>query len=87
MVKRWEDGILNYFKSGITNGYAKGINNKIKVVKRIGYGIPNPENLRRRILLAFFEQGSCEIKIPEVSSPENSFPMFNGWCKKQFQAA
>ena len=49
MIKRWEQKLLNYFKTKITNGFAEGINNKIKLIKRIGYGIPNVMNLRRRV--------------------------------------
>jgi transposase len=37
-IKRWMDGILNYFKYKITNAVAEGINNKIKVLKRRSYG-------------------------------------------------
>ena len=48
-IKRWELHILNCFKSKITNGFAEGINNKIKLIKRIGYGVPNLQNLRRRV--------------------------------------
>ncbi|WP_027339067.1 transposase [Halonatronum saccharophilum] len=48
-VKHWETEILNYFNYKITNGYAEGINNKIKLVKRIGYGVPNINNLRCRV--------------------------------------
>ncbi len=48
-IKRWESNILNYFKTKVTNGFAEGINNKIKLIKRIGYGVPNLMNLRRRV--------------------------------------
>ena len=50
-IKNWQSEILNYFKTGLTNGYAEGVNNKIKLIKRQGYGIPNFENFRRRIML------------------------------------
>ncbi|MCK4257340.1 MAG: transposase [Halanaerobiales bacterium] len=46
-IKTWEDNILNYFNNKVTNGFTEGINNKIKLVKRIGYGVPNIMNLRR----------------------------------------
>ena len=51
-VKRWEQKIINYFKTGITNGFAEGINNKIKLIKRIGYGVPNIHNLKRRVFMS-----------------------------------
>ncbi|WP_089862767.1 transposase [Halanaerobium salsuginis] len=28
--------MINYFKTRITNGFAEGLNNKIKLTKRIG---------------------------------------------------
>jgi transposase len=50
-IKNWQSEILNYFKTGLTNGYAEGINNKIKLIKRQGFGIPNFQNFKRRIML------------------------------------
>lgn len=49
--KRWEPEILNYFYWRFTNGYTEGLNNKIKVIKRQGYGFRNFANFRRRILV------------------------------------
>ena len=41
----------NYFSSGkVTNGTVEGLNNKIKVIKRRGYGYRNNGNFRQRIL-------------------------------------
>jgi len=51
-VKRWEQQVINYFKTRITNGFAEGLNNKIKLIKRIGYGVPKVENLKRRVFLS-----------------------------------
>jgi transposase len=49
--ENWEKEIMNYFSSGkITNGTVEGINNKIKVIKRRGYGYTNIKNFRQRIL-------------------------------------
>ena len=48
--RRWSEEILNAFKYGITNGTTEGFNNKIKVLKRISYGIRNFERFRTRIL-------------------------------------
>ncbi len=47
---KWQREILNAFKYGYTNGFTEGCNNKIKVLKRISYGIKRFENLRTRIL-------------------------------------
>jgi len=38
-------------RGGHTNGIAEGLNNKIKVYKRISYGLRSFENLRKRLLL------------------------------------
>ncbi|WP_372494175.1 transposase [Fuchsiella alkaliacetigena] len=37
----------------MSNGFAEGINNKIKLIKRIGYGVTNLESLRHRLFIAF----------------------------------
>lgn len=51
-LDNWEEWILNYFSSGkITNGVVEGINNKIKVIKRRGYGYRNNGNFKKRILV------------------------------------
>lgn len=42
----------NHFESRLTNGYAEGITNRIKVIKRRAYGCPNFHSFRRRVLLA-----------------------------------
>ncbi len=50
-LENWEEWILNYFSSGkVTNGTVEGLNNKIKVIKRRGYGYRNNGNFRQRIL-------------------------------------
>jgi len=48
--RHWSKEILNAFKYGLTNGVTEGFNNKIKVLKRISYGIKNFERFRTRIL-------------------------------------
>lgn len=40
--------ILNHFVSRLTNGYAEGITNKIKVIKRRAYGCPNFQSFRAK---------------------------------------
>jgi transposase len=53
MIKRHLEGICNYFVHRTTNGVAEGINTKIKLVKRQGYGFSNFENFRLRLFAAF----------------------------------
>lgn len=48
--RHWNKEILNAFKYGYTNGVTEGFNNKIKVLKRISYGVRNFERFRNRIL-------------------------------------
>ena len=44
--------IVNTFKyKHLTNGRLEGLNNKIKVLKRIAYGYRNFQNFRTRILI------------------------------------
>lgn len=51
-LDNWEEWILNYFSSGkVTNGTVEGLNNKIKLIKRRGYGYRNNGNFRQRILV------------------------------------
>ena len=46
----WRTEILAYFLYPFTNGFTEGTNTKIKLLKRIGYGIPSFQKLRNRIL-------------------------------------
>lgn len=45
--------IENSFRSKLSNGVLEGINNKIKLIKRLGYGYRCFVNLRLRIMLCF----------------------------------
>ena len=47
---KWADEIANIVKYKITNAYTEGFNNKIKVLKRISFGVRNFERFRNRIL-------------------------------------
>ena len=46
-----EENILNYFTHRRTSGPVEGMNNKIKVVKRRGFGFRNIGNFTRRLFL------------------------------------
>jgi transposase len=48
----WREEILAYFDQPASNGYAEGVINKVKVIKRRAYGIPSFESFRERVLLA-----------------------------------
>lgn len=49
-IKNHIDGICNYFKNRTTSGVMEGINNRIKLIMRQGYGFSNFDNFRSRIL-------------------------------------
>jgi transposase len=49
----WLPQILTSLEYSFSNGYTEGCNNKIKVLKRNGYGYRNFEVFRKRILNAF----------------------------------
>ena len=49
-VHNWSDEILNSFDCLYTNGFTEGCNNKIKVIKRVSFGVRNFDYFRNRIL-------------------------------------
>jgi transposase len=49
----WEKEILTLIKTQITNGYTEGIHTKIKLFKRMSYGISNTTTYIKRMILAF----------------------------------
>lgn len=52
-VTNWQDEILSFFTQRGSNGFAEGINNKIKLVLRRAFGCPNFDHFRLRIIAAF----------------------------------
>lgn len=46
----WFQEILNALDVPWSNGFTEGCNNKIKVLKRVCFGVPNFHNFRKRIL-------------------------------------
>jgi transposase len=51
-VRLWRAELLAYFDEPTTNGYAEGVINKVKVIKRHAYGLPNFDGFRERVLIA-----------------------------------
>jgi hypothetical protein len=64
--QKWRLWIANFFRDRVTNGVTKGINNKIKLLKRMAYGLPNFAHLRARILLAFALKRSARDSYSEL---------------------
>jgi transposase len=52
-LSRWNEEILQYFERHTTNGYTEGVNNKLKVIKRLSYGFRNIDNYIRKAMLSF----------------------------------
>jgi transposase len=48
----WREEILAYFNQPVSNGYAEGVINKVKLIKRRAYGLPSFEGFRARVLVA-----------------------------------
>lgn len=49
-IRRHRENIEAYIESRLTTAVAEGLNNKIKVLKRMGYGYTNPVSFCRKIL-------------------------------------
>nr|WP_313890051.1 MULTISPECIES: transposase [Nostoc] len=52
-IIRWFYEIIAYFDNRTTSGTVEGINNKLKLIKRSGYGFRNFDNFRVRCLLTW----------------------------------
>jgi transposase len=52
-VLNWRDRILNYFHGRHSNGFAEGVNLKIKLINRRAFGYTNFANFRLHVLVAF----------------------------------
>lgn len=50
-IKRWLGEIVGYFEERTTNGIVEGINTKLKLLKRCGFGFRNLRNFEIRALL------------------------------------
>jgi transposase len=61
-----ETTILNYFKKGYNSGAVEGMNNKIKLIKRMGFGYTNLEHFIRRLFLDF---NYASLYVPELPAP------------------
>ena len=44
--------MLGYFDEPTTNGYAKGVIDKVKVSKRRAFGLPTFAGFRKRVVIA-----------------------------------
>lgn len=58
-ARKYKKYIINMFNCNYTNGVIEGINNKIKVIKRIAFGYKSYLHFRNRILIT---QGMLKLK-------------------------
>ena len=52
-LQNWQDSVLNYFDGRHSNGFAEGVNLKIKLLNRRAFGYRNFNSFRLHILVAF----------------------------------
>lgn len=52
-LRNWWQPILNYFVGRFNNGFAEGVNLKIKMLNRRGFGYRNFKSFRLHVLVAF----------------------------------
>jgi len=52
-VQNWQESVLNYFDGRHSNGFAEGVNLKIKLLNRRAFGYRNFNSFRLHILVAF----------------------------------
>lgn len=53
-IINWFGEIVGYFERGTTNGIVEGINNKLKLIKRSGFGWRNFKNFEVRSLICWY---------------------------------
>jgi transposase len=51
-IAQWHTELLAYFDEPTTNGYAEGVINTVKVIKRRAYGLPTFAGFRKRVVVA-----------------------------------
>ena len=52
-LRNWWERIVNYFDGRHSNGFAEGVNQKIKLINRRAFGFHNFDSFRLHILVAF----------------------------------
>ncbi|MBP9517660.1 MAG: transposase [Veillonella sp.] len=63
----WREEIINALIYPYSNGFTEGCNNKIKVLKRVSYGIRNFRRFRTRILFLNAERGHATLPVHVLS--------------------
>ena len=60
-IRDHKEGILAYIKDRLTNGFAEGINNRLRMIARRAYGFHSAESL---ISMLFLCAGGIELDPP-----------------------
>ena len=72
-ISRWKEYILNSFiDKRYSNGYTEGTNNKIKVLKRVGFGYKDFKFLRGIILYSFTSMLNGSTRNKNTSNIKNN---------------
>jgi transposase len=58
MIRRHEQGVLNYFAHRVTNATSEGLNSKIQTIKKMAYGYRNRDHFKTAI---FFHCGGLQL--------------------------
>jgi transposase len=53
-LRRWKVYLLNYFEHHTTNAYTEGVHTKIRLLKRVSYGLRNIEVYVKKMCSASF---------------------------------
>lgn len=64
-LNRHREGILSHAKHPISNGKIEGLNNKIKTIRRMGYGLPDDHYFFLRVVDASIDELSIEERSPQ----------------------
>ena len=76
-ISRWKEYILNSFiDKRYSNGYTEETNNKIKVLKRVGFGYKDFKFLRGRILYLFTSMLNGSTRNKNTSNIKNNKELF-----------
>ncbi len=51
-LENWKPQIVNFFAHRVTSGFVEGMNSKIRLLKRIAFGMPNFKHFRLRMIWA-----------------------------------
>ena len=54
-LKEKLEEILNYFDNKTTSGFTEGVHTKVKILKRLSYGLRNPQSYVEKLELGFVE--------------------------------